>query len=77
MRTTYLIIYHVIHSQMLFLVKEYTPTILPVSKLVIDTFSVKAIMAWVVLCRFLNPYCLLYRMSWLSRKSIIESATIF
>ena len=52
------------------------PTIFPESN-AIDTFSVKAIMAWVVLCRFLNPNCLLYKISWSSRKSITESATIF
>ena len=76
MHTTYLIKYHVIHSQMFFKSRKIPPTILPVSK-TIDTFSVKAIMAWVVLCRFLNPNCLLYRMSWSSRKSITELATFF
>ena len=68
MHTTYLIIYHVMHSQMLFLSQgTHPPKILLVSK-AIDTFSVKAIMAWVVLCRFLNSNYLLYRMSWSSRK---------
>ena len=48
------------------------PNILPVSK-AIDTILVKTIMAWVVLCRFLNQNYLLYKMSWSSRKSITES----
>ena len=56
--------------------KNTPPTIFPESNAIV-TFSVKVIMAWVVLCRFLNSNCLLYKISLSSRRSITESASIF
>ena len=62
-------------SNTFFKSRNMLPTIFTESN-AIDTFSVKAIMAWVVLCCFLNPNCLLYKIALSSRKSITESLLI-
>ena len=71
-------IYHVIDTQSNAFLKSKNipPTTFPESN-AIDTFSVKTIMAWAALCRFLNPNCLFYIISWSSRKSITEPASNF
>ena len=71
-------IYHVIDTHLnAFLKSNNIPPIICPESNAIDTFSVKTIMAWAALCRFLNPNCLFYIISWSSRKSITESASNF